>query len=72
MTVVRQPEHEMGQQVTQLLIDRILGTYTGPPREVVLPAQLVVRQSCGSKRSEIEQAQSQSQGNFPEHFWDDD
>ncbi|MCX6042577.1 MAG: substrate-binding domain-containing protein, partial [Caldilinea sp.] len=72
MTVVRQPESEMGQQVTQLLIDRILGTYTGPPLEVVLPARMVVRQSCGSKRSEIEQAQSQSQGNFPEHFWDDD
>lgn len=72
MTVVRQPEHEMGQQVTQLLIDRILGTYIGPPREVVLPAQLVVRQSCGSKRKESEQAQSQPQENSHERRWDDD
>ncbi len=50
MTVVRQPEHEMGRQVTELLIERILGAYSGPPREIVLPAQLVIRRSCGARR----------------------
>lgn len=49
MTIVRQPEREMGWQVARLLIDRILGVYTGEPREVVLPAQLVIRRSCGAR-----------------------
>lgn len=48
MTVVRQPEREMGRRAANLLIERILGTYTGEPREVVLPAHLVVRRSCGT------------------------
>jgi LacI family transcriptional regulator len=49
MTIVRQPEREMGRQVAQLLIERILGIYTGESREIVLPAQLVIRRSCGAK-----------------------
>jgi LacI family transcriptional regulator len=76
MTVVRQPEHEMGRRVTELLIERILGVYTGPAREVVLPAQLVVRRSCGA-------AQNLKNGMFDphgepfssaavDHVWDDD
>jgi LacI family transcriptional regulator len=49
MTIVRQPEREMGRQVASLLIERILGIYTGDPREIVLPAHLVIRRSCGAK-----------------------
>lgn len=51
MTVVRQPEHEMGRQATQLLIERVLGNYTGEPREIVLPAKLIVRHSCGAQQN---------------------
>ena len=52
MTVARQPEHEMGRRVTELLIERILGAYTGPAREIILPGQLVVRRSCGARLPE--------------------
>lgn len=48
MTVVRQPEREMGRRAANLLIERFLGIYRDEPREVVLPAQLVVRRSCGT------------------------
>jgi len=48
MTIVRQPEREMGRLGAKLLIERILGIYTGAPREVVLPAQVVIRRSCGA------------------------
>jgi LacI family transcriptional regulator len=49
MTIVRQPERDMGRLVAQLLIERILGIYTGAPREIVLPADVVIRRSCGAK-----------------------
>lgn len=76
MTVVRQPEHEMGRRVTQLLIERILGVYTGPAREIVLPARLVVRRSCGAKQDHNAGAVKYAGGAFPSvganHVWDDD
>lgn len=76
MTVVRQPEWEMGQRVTQMLIDRILGVYTGPPREVVLPAQLVIRHSCGmrqaERRADTHIGHVVGSSISEEHRWDDD
>lgn len=48
MTIVREPEREMGRLAAGLLIERILGVYTGEPREIVLPAQVVIRRSCGA------------------------
>ncbi len=69
MTVVRQPEQEMGRQVTQLLIERILGDYTGSPREVVLPAQVVIRRSCGAQQRQNGAAPLPGK---PTHLWDDD
>lgn len=69
MTVVRQPEHEMGRQVTELLIERILGDYQGPPREVVLPAQLVIRRSCGARSSHVD---GLALSDPTAHLWDDD
>ena len=35
MTIVRQPEREMGRRAAQMLIERILGVYEGEPRELV-------------------------------------
>lgn len=74
MTVVRQPEHEMGKQVTQLLIERILGDYTAEPRELVLPAQLVIRRSCGAQQGKPAML-FDSKGQNPtgaDFMWDDD
>jgi LacI family transcriptional regulator len=79
MTIVRQPEREMGRQVAQLLIQRILGLYTGEPREIVLPAQVVIRRSCGAQlESPLEQQPAAAEdGNAPppmgaHHSWEDD
>lgn len=73
MTIVRQPEREMGRQVAELLIERILGVYDGEPREIVLPAHLVIRRSCGAQLA----AAANNDGNATaaaaaDHSWEDD
>lgn len=45
LTVVAQPAYEIGQIGMQLLIERIEGTETATPRKIVLPSELIVRQS---------------------------
>lgn len=72
MTVVRQPEHEMGRRVTELLIERILGVYTGPARDVVLPAQLVVRRSCHAQDLKGSMSGQTFSAAAVDHVWDDD
>jgi DNA-binding LacI/PurR family transcriptional regulator len=46
LTTVRQPVYQRGAQAAALLLDLIEGTVT-EPRHVLLPTQLIVRQSCG-------------------------
>lgn len=46
LTVAVQPAYEIGQQAANLLIDRITQQDTSEPREIILPAELVIRQSC--------------------------
>lgn len=70
MTIVRQPEREMGRQVASLLIERIRGTYTGEPREIVLPAQLVIRRSCGARLAD--EGGSATAAEVAVHSWEDD
>jgi LacI family transcriptional regulator len=48
LTVMAQPAETLGTIGTQLLLDRIEGRAAGPPRVVVLPAQFLVRRSCGA------------------------
>jgi DNA-binding LacI/PurR family transcriptional regulator len=48
LTVMAQPAETFGTLAAQLLIDRIAGRATGRRRRVVLPADLIVRASCGS------------------------
>ena len=47
LTVVAQPAYEMGQQATQLLLNRLSGIDTDQPHEIILPTQLIVRVSSG-------------------------
>jgi LacI family transcriptional regulator len=52
LTVVRQPAYEMGSAATKLLFDRITGgetPYVG--NRIVLPVEIVLRNSCGCKSS---------------------
>lgn len=44
LTAVKQPTYDLGRHAAQLLIER-LGGYTGPPREVVLTTDFIVRGS---------------------------
>jgi len=52
ITAVRQPVAELGSLSTRLLLQRIKGELTGPNLRAVLPVTLIVRESCGCKKSE--------------------
>lgn len=48
LTSVRQPTPHMAELAMTLLLDRISGTGPEKPRRIVLPAELVVRRTCGA------------------------
>jgi LacI family transcriptional regulator len=48
LTVMEQPAETFGTLGTQLLVERIEGRAPDRTRVVVLPAEFVVRRSCGS------------------------
>ena len=48
LTVMAQPAETFGTLAVQLLLDRLAGRVTERRRRVVLPADLIVRQSCGA------------------------
>ena len=50
ITVMEQPAEAFGTMGTQLLLDRIAGRGPERPRVVVLPAEFIVRKSCGASR----------------------
>lgn len=47
LSVVRQPSEMLGRETARLLFDRLKGHEAQPARRVVLPASLVIRESCG-------------------------
>ena len=46
LTVAAQPEYELGQRATQLLLQRITDPTGQPYQEIVLPTRLIIRHSC--------------------------
>ncbi len=50
LTVIAQPSYEMGQQALELLLKRI-SDRDAPYRKMILQPRLIVRESCGAKRS---------------------
>jgi len=46
-TLVRQPAAELGRSAAQMLFDRLDSGDHAEPRRLVLPTELVVRESCG-------------------------
>jgi LacI family transcriptional regulator, galactose operon repressor len=50
LSVVQQPSEMLGRESARLLFDRLKGHRTQPPRMVVLPARLVIRETCGCSR----------------------
>lgn len=53
LTTVMQPLNEIGRTAIELLLDRIGGRVTGPPRELRLSAKLCVRGSTGDLSSRL-------------------
>jgi LacI family transcriptional regulator len=47
LTVMAQPAETLGTLGTQLLVERVEGRAPDQPRTVILPAQFVMRRSCG-------------------------
>jgi LacI family transcriptional regulator len=45
LTTANQPAYEIGQRATELLIARLNGEADAAPREIVLPAELIIRRS---------------------------
>jgi LacI family transcriptional regulator len=50
-TVSAQPAYDMGKRATQLLLARLTESVTEPCLEIVLPTELIVRQSSGQSRA---------------------
>jgi LacI family transcriptional regulator len=50
-TVSAQPAYEMGKRATQLLLARLTKAATEPCQEIILPTELIVRQSSGQSRA---------------------
>jgi LacI family transcriptional regulator len=46
-TLVHQPTRELGRRAAEMLFDRLDGRGSPDPRRIVLPTELVVRESCG-------------------------
>lgn len=49
LTTIAQPRIELGVQAANLLLSRIEGKFSGPPKHIELPTNLVVRESCGAR-----------------------
>lgn len=47
LSVVRQPSEMLGREAARLLFERLNGGVGQSPRSVILPAELIVRCSCG-------------------------
>ncbi len=47
LSVVQQPSDSLGRESARLLFDRLKGDHAQPSRRIVLPARLVIRESCG-------------------------
>jgi LacI family transcriptional regulator len=47
LTVAAQPAYEMGRRATELLLARLSGEAPEACQEIVLPTEIIVRQSSG-------------------------
>lgn len=51
LTTVKIPRYELGRTATELLLKRISGDKSGQAELLTLPVELIVRRTCGSRRS---------------------
>lgn len=75
MTIVRQPEGEDGAPGCQVVDRAHPGTLRGRAAEIILPAQVVVRRSCGAKLMSPVADREDGNASAPaaaDHTWEDD
>ncbi|MDO8589014.1 MAG: GntR family transcriptional regulator [Armatimonadota bacterium] len=48
LTTVAQPFEAIGEEAVRLLMARLRHGLVGPPKRIILPTKLIIRQSCGS------------------------
>ena len=53
LTVAAQPAYEMGRRASEILLRKLDGGSSDQYQEVVLPAEIVIRQSSGKQREII-------------------
>jgi LacI family transcriptional regulator len=53
ISVVRQPTHELGTKAAQMLLDFITAPEEREEQDVVLPTELVLRETCVTKRAQV-------------------
>ena len=56
LSVAAQPAYEMGQKATELLLNRLSGETARNYHEIILPIEIIVRQSSGAERLSKAQA----------------
>ncbi len=47
LTTIGQKKYEMGALSVETLVDKIEGKKTGPPEEIILKPELIIRKTCG-------------------------
>jgi DNA-binding LacI/PurR family transcriptional regulator len=53
LTTVAQPSYELGRQAAELLLQMMTEKNVNDPRMIILPAKLVIRESCGHAVSTV-------------------
>jgi LacI family transcriptional regulator len=47
LTTIGQKKYEMGALAVKTLVERIEGGKAGPPKEIILEPELIIRKTCG-------------------------
>jgi LacI family transcriptional regulator len=47
LTTIGQKKYEMGALAVRTLVERIEGGKVGPPKEIILEPELIIRKTCG-------------------------
>lgn len=47
LTTIGQKKYEMGALAVKTLVERVEGGKTGPPKEIILEPELIIRKTCG-------------------------
>jgi len=60
LTTIGQKKYEMGALAVKTLVDRIEGRKSGPPEQIILEPELIIRKTCGfrSKGYQIESSKT--------------